>query len=106
MQFTGQAKTQDPSLQHDWVITWGMGIPERDQAAIFQPYFTTKETGTGLGLFVCRNILEESGEGRIELTQTSREGTTFTVFVTCDNVRTWPDVPPALATSTEEVSAT
>jgi hypothetical protein len=24
MQFTGQAKTQDPSLQHDWVITWGM----------------------------------------------------------------------------------
>jgi two-component system, NtrC family, sensor kinase len=84
----------------------GTGIPERDQAAIFQPYFTTKETGTGLGLFVCRNVLEESGEGRIELTQTSPEGTTFTVFVTGDNVRNWPDVPPALAASTEEVSAT
>ncbi len=84
----------------------GGGIPAEHQAAIFQPYFTTKETGTGLGLFVCRNILEESGEGRIELTQTSSEGTTFTVFVTCDNVRSWPDVPPALAASTEEVSAT
>jgi two-component system, NtrC family, sensor kinase len=84
----------------------GVGIPERDQAAIFEPYFTTKETGTGLGLFVCRNILEETGEGRIELTHTSPEGTTFTVFVTCENVRNWPDVPPALATSIEEVSAT
>src|SRR6185312_5294654 len=26
MQFTGQAYTQDPSLQHDWVITWGMFV--------------------------------------------------------------------------------
>jgi len=83
----------------------GHGIPDKDRDAIFQPYFTTKETGTGLGLFVCRNILEQSGEGRIELTKTSPGGTTFTVFVTCDNVRVHPDVPPAQSVSPQEVSA-
>jgi two-component system NtrC family sensor kinase len=84
----------------------GHGIPENDQNSIFEPYFTTKETGTGLGLFVCRNVLEQTGEGRIELTETSPRGTTFTVFLTCDNVRAHPDVPPALAGSRQEVSAT
>jgi len=83
----------------------GHGITNEDRDAIFQPYFTTKETGTGLGLFVCRNILEQSGEGRIELTRTSPGSTTFTVFVTCDNVRVHPDVPPALSVSPQEVSA-
>lgn len=83
----------------------GHGIPEANRDAIFRPYFTTKATGTGLGLFVCRNILEQSGEGRIELTRTSPRGTTFTVFVTCDNVRTHADVPLALSVSPEEVSA-
>jgi signal transduction histidine kinase len=34
----------------------GCGIVEADRARLFQPYFTTKETGTGLGLFVCRLI--------------------------------------------------
>jgi two-component system, NtrC family, sensor kinase len=43
----------------------GDGISENDRAAIFEPYFTTKKTGTGLGLFVCRNILEQTLEGRI-----------------------------------------
>jgi two-component system NtrC family sensor kinase len=83
----------------------GHGIPEGDHDAIFRPYFTTKSTGTGLGLFVCRNILEQSGEGRIELTKTTPRGTTFTVFVTCDNVRKHPDVPVTLSISPEEVSA-
>jgi len=58
----------------------GQGIAEENQARIFSPYFTTKETGTGLGLFVCRNIVEQNG-GSIELTQTSPRGTTFTVWL-------------------------
>ncbi|QDU39126.1 Sensor protein ZraS [Maioricimonas rarisocia] len=56
----------------------GVGIDPDYRARLFQPYFTTKATGTGLGLFVCRNILQESG-GDIELTGTSSSGTTFTV---------------------------
>ena len=60
----------------------GQGVPELMRSRIFQPYFTTKATGTGLGLFVCRNIVEQNG-GRIELTETSSSGTTFSVFLEC-----------------------
>ena len=84
----------------------GPGIAAEHRELIFQPYFTTKETGTGLGLFVCRNILEQSAGGRIELTDSSAPGATFTVFLTCDNVREHPDVAPTSASQTEEVSAT
>ena len=58
----------------------GHGIPADCLKRVFQPYFTTKETGTGLGLFVCRNIVEQNG-GRIDLTETSPRGTTFTVWL-------------------------
>ena len=58
----------------------GSGIAESDRVRLFQPYFTTKETGTGLGLFVCRLILERN-DGRIELTDTSPSGTTFSVLL-------------------------
>ncbi len=60
----------------------GQGVPEHLQARIFRPYFTTKATGTGLGLFVSRNIVEQNG-GRIELSKTSPEGTMFSVYLEC-----------------------
>jgi two-component system, NtrC family, sensor kinase len=56
----------------------GTGIPAAQHEHLFQPYFTTKETGTGLGLFVCRNILKEAG-GRIDLVCSTTAGTTFAV---------------------------
>ncbi len=56
----------------------GSGIPATQHELLFQPYFTTKETGTGLGLFVCRNILQEAG-GSIELVCSTTAGTTFAV---------------------------
>ncbi|MEX0715106.1 MAG: ATP-binding protein [Planctomycetaceae bacterium] len=58
----------------------GHGIAAADRERIFQPYFTTKPTGTGLGLFVCRRIVEQAGGG-IELTETSPRGTTFEVEI-------------------------
>ncbi len=54
----------------------GIGIPEDIQDKIFQPFFTTKEKGTGLGLTLCKEIvLKHSGN----LTFESRpgKGTTF-----------------------------
>ena len=97
------------SLESGWlhisIRDDGSGIQEEDREKIFQPYFTTKETGTGLGLFVCKNILEQTTEGRIELTASSAAGTTFTVFLTCNNVRKHPDVSDATLIATEEVSA-
>ena len=56
----------------------GTGIPAAQHNLLFQPYFTTKETGTGLGLFVCRNILTEAG-GQIDLVCSTTAGTTFAV---------------------------
>lgn len=84
----------------------GHGIREEDRTTIFQPYFTTKPTGTGLGLFVCKNIIEQMECGRIELSDSSADGTTFTVFLTCENVRNHqqPNATPVF--STEEVQAT
>ena len=58
----------------------GTGIPANQHELLFQPYFTTKETGTGLGLFVCRSILQEAG-GRIELVCSTTAGTTFAVIL-------------------------
>jgi signal transduction histidine kinase len=79
----------------------GHGINAENQVRVFRPYFTTKETGTGLGLFVCKHLIEEAGGGRIELTETSAAGTKFTVFLTCDNVRNHPDVFQSNLISTE-----
>ncbi len=81
---------------HIDVIDTGTGIEPQHRDRIFQPYFTTKETGTGLGLFVCRNIIEQEFGGRIELTATSPAGTTFSVLLTDDALREHPDVAPSL----------
>lgn len=58
----------------------GPGIPAEAIDRIFDRYFTTKKPGegTGLGLFVTRNLVENMG-GNIEVTSRSGGGTTFTV---------------------------
>ena len=70
----------------------GHGIKDEDQGQIFQPYFTTKKTGTGLGLFVCRQVLERSA-GTIELTSSNSEGTTFSIVIADDTVAEHSDIP-------------
>jgi two-component system nitrogen regulation sensor histidine kinase NtrY len=39
----------------------GVGIPPRDKARVFEPYFSTKEKGTGLGLPIVKSIIEDHG---------------------------------------------
>jgi signal transduction histidine kinase len=58
----------------------GEGIPERNLEKIFDPFFTTKRNGegTGLGLAVCRKIVEQHG-GRISVSSRPGEGTEFHV---------------------------
>lgn len=56
----------------------GHGIPADIQPRIFVPNFTTKSSGTGLGLAMCRNIVEQVG-GEIWFTTSPGEGTTFYV---------------------------
>ncbi|MBL8815174.1 MAG: two-component sensor histidine kinase [Planctomyces sp.] len=59
----------------------GHGISENAQIQIFQPYFTTKSTGTGLGLFVCRQLVQQTLRGEIRLVNSSTSGTTFEVLL-------------------------
>jgi len=80
----------------------GHGIEPAHRDSVFEPYFTTKSTGTGLGLFVSRRLTEQTAEGQIELLDSDESGTTFLVKLTCDNVRKHPDVMPTRV-STEEV---
>jgi two-component system NtrC family sensor kinase len=81
----------------------GGGIAAEHLDRVFQPYFTTKETGTGLGLFVCRNIVQQEFGGRLELTQTSPAGTTFTVWLTSEGLQSHPDRLPTVSHSTDAI---
>jgi len=56
----------------------GFGISEDNMTKIFEPYFTTKDFGSGLGLTVVYKIIREHG-GEIALDSKEGEGTTFTI---------------------------
>ncbi|MBN1894673.1 GAF domain-containing protein [bacterium] len=58
----------------------GTGIPRKNLEKVFQPFFSTKEKGTGMGLAICRRIIEEhAGEIRVE--SETGKGTVFSVIL-------------------------
>ena len=56
----------------------GCGISEEEMARIFNPFFTTKEKGTGLGMAISKKIVE-AHEGGIEASSTVGRGTEFAI---------------------------
>nr|WP_321232963.1 ATP-binding protein [uncultured Psychroserpens sp.] len=56
----------------------GLGISEENESKIFEPKFTTKTSGMGLGLAMVKNIVE-TYKGNITFTSQYEKGTTFTV---------------------------
>jgi len=56
----------------------GKGIPEKDVIRIFDPFFSTKNDGVGLGLTLCYGVVV-SHEGTIEVESRWREGSVFAV---------------------------
>jgi len=62
------------------VTDTGAGIAPELQAKVFQPWFSTKQGGTGLGLPVTRRIVEEQG-GELRLQSEPGRGTRFTATV-------------------------
>jgi len=70
------------SIKNNFVIIMikdnGKGIPIEIAESIFQPNFTTKSSGTGLGLAMCKGIVEKM-EGKISFSTEPNKGTTFTI---------------------------
>ncbi len=62
------------------VADTGGGIPQEKINQIFQPFFTTKKKGTGLGLMIVQRIVREHG-GRIEVESNVGAGTTFRIWL-------------------------
>jgi signal transduction histidine kinase len=56
----------------------GVGIPKKDIAQLFTPLFTTKAKGIGLGLVVCKQLVE-GHNGTITVESKVGEGSTFIV---------------------------
>ena len=78
----GRRKTDKFKLGNGAVIiefrNTGKGMDEQTLNKLFSPFLTTKEKGTGLGLFICYGIIERHG-GIIEAQSKLREGSTFIV---------------------------
>lgn len=71
---------QDPKQLAIEVEDTGHGIDPEDVGKIFDPYFTTKSSGTGLGLAVVHKIIE-SHQGDIKVRSTPEKGTLFTLIL-------------------------
>jgi signal transduction histidine kinase len=62
------------------VLDNGPGIPEEIQKKVFQPFFTTRTDGAGLGLATCMKNVQYHG-GTIEVHSEAGHGTVFTVTI-------------------------
>ncbi|MCB9273908.1 MAG: hypothetical protein H6564_07695 [Lewinellaceae bacterium] len=72
----------------------GSGIPEDVQPSVFQPNFTTKTSGMGLGLAMCKGMIEAAG-GTIHFETRQGEGTDFIVVLPVDPERAHQQEAPA-----------
>jgi signal transduction histidine kinase len=73
-------RTGDPSGVSVSFADTGPGIAPDALSHIFDPFYTTKSEGLGLGLYITRNIVGEH-RGRIEVESLFGEGATFTVWL-------------------------
>ncbi|WP_183231986.1 PAS domain S-box protein [Bradyrhizobium sp. SBR1B] len=71
-----QSSTDDLGYVQLAVSDCGVGIAENDADRVLDPFFTTKPSGLGMGLSICRSIVEAHG-GRISVVQKNGPGATF-----------------------------
>ena len=66
----------DGTMAEVAVSDTGPGLAPEIQARLFQPFQTTKAKGMGLGLSICRSIIDAHG-GRLHATPNAQRGVTF-----------------------------
>jgi nitrogen fixation/metabolism regulation signal transduction histidine kinase len=82
----GATVDRDAGVFHLTFADQGKGIPADELEKIFQPYFTTREAGIGLGLAITERIIKEHG-GTIGVVSTPGTGTVFTVTLPIHCIR-------------------
>jgi PAS domain S-box-containing protein len=70
----------DQGFVHVDIKDTGIGMSEEQMAKIFEPYYTTKEFGSGLGLTVVYKVIKEHG-GEVTVKSRENHGTTFTLSI-------------------------
>jgi signal transduction histidine kinase len=73
---TVRSEKSKPNAVHVSINDTGTGIDPSNIDRIFKPLFTTKATGMGMGLSICRSIIESHG-GRIWVSPAANGGSTF-----------------------------
>ena len=77
---TVKTRLDDDGTVEIAVIDRGSGIDPKNLESIFNPFFTTKSDGVGLGLAICSKIVDEHG-GQITVESSPGEGSVFRVFI-------------------------
>ena len=71
---------REPSGVRVTIENSGTGIDSNDKDHIFEPFFTTKSAGTGIGLAICRSIVDSHG-GQLQASANHPYGTIFHVVL-------------------------
>jgi signal transduction histidine kinase len=74
---SGQDETRQAIVS---VMDCGVGISAENADRLFNPFFTTKSSGMGMGLSICRSIMEAHG-GRLSASKNEGPGATFQFFL-------------------------
>jgi two-component system nitrogen regulation sensor histidine kinase NtrY len=72
------------------VKDYGDGLSKEVRSRLFEPYFSTKKTGTGLGLVIAKQIVDEHF-GRIYVEENHPKGTVFVVEIPAINLKIYED---------------
>ncbi|MGI6404961.1 MAG: two-component system sensor histidine kinase NtrB [Syntrophaceticus sp.] len=80
--YVGIKHLKEKDMVAFFVRDTGPGVPKDVLSRIFDPFFTTRDEGTGLGLYVCREIVNNHGGG-IDVANNPGEGCTVTITFPC-----------------------
>ena len=84
--FLSLLKEQEGSKIRVFISDNGSGIPEENRETVFEPFYTTKASGIGLGLPIARKIIEQH-RGTIRVKENAAQGTSFEILIPTEEER-------------------